>query len=379
MLTVRDLCKTYRGAAGVVTAVRGVSFTIERGQSFTLLGPSGCGKTTTLRCIAGLERADAGEIWIDGQLVNDAERGIHVPPYKRPLGMVFQSYAIWPHMTVYENVAYPLRVGKPRPREREVDARVMETLRLVKMEALAHRPAPQLSGGQQQRVALARALVPRPTLLLLDEPLSNLDAKLREQMRDELSTLVRNLGLATLYVTHDQSEALAMSQRIAVMDRGLVVQEGTPEEIYARPGHPFVAEFVGTANFFEGALTSPLVDGAAVVGTKGAPLECRWPGDPERVAAGMRVTVVVRPEDIEISRQAPAAGTNVSEATVEHVTYLGNALECRAISVWGPVCVRTHPAPKFRPGELVFVRIPPESCRVLLTSAAPWRKDVHDA
>ncbi|MGH8700970.1 MAG: ABC transporter ATP-binding protein, partial [Burkholderiales bacterium] len=208
MLIVRELRKTYRAAAGAVAAVRGVSFTVEQGQAFTLLGPSGCGKTTTLRCIAGLERAEGGEIRIDGQVVDSVERGIHVPPYERPLGMVFQSYAIWPHMSVYENVAYPLRVGRQPPGKSEIETRVMETLRLVKMEALAQRPAPQLSGGQQQRVALARALVSRPRLLLLDEPLSNLDAKLREQMRQELGALVRTLDVATLYVTHDQSEAL---------------------------------------------------------------------------------------------------------------------------------------------------------------------------
>ncbi|MGH7322394.1 MAG: ABC transporter ATP-binding protein [Candidatus Rokuibacteriota bacterium] len=361
MLVVRELHKTY----GVVAAVRGVSFAVEQGQTFTLLGPSGCGKTTTLRCIAGLERPDSGEIELDGRVVDSPTRGVHVAPYDRPIGMVFQSYAIWPHMSVFENVAYPLRTERPRLGKKRIEERVMEALRLVKMETLAKRPAPQLSGGQQQRVALARALVSKPRLLLLDEPLSNLDAKLREQMRHELSTLVTTLGIATLYVTHDQSEALAMSQRIAVMDRGVVVQEGTPEEVYSRPRHQFVAEFVGTANFFEGAIVSWPADGLVVVQAGDAMLVCRRPGGPERVSPGARVTVVVRPVDVEISREALSADANVSPAMVEDVTYLGSVLECRATAAWGPLCVRTHPAQKLRRDERVFVRIPPEACRVL--------------
>ncbi|MGH6887399.1 MAG: ABC transporter ATP-binding protein, partial [Geminicoccales bacterium] len=343
---------------------------VEQGQAFTLLGPSGCGKTTTLRCIAGLERADAGEIRLDGRIVDCPERGIHVPPYERPLGMVFQSYAIWPHMSVYENVAYPLRVGKRRPSERDVQARVMETLRLVKMEALARRPAPQLSGGQQQRVALARALVSRPALLLLDEPLSNLDAKLREQMRQELSALVRSLGTATLYVTHDQSEALAMSHRVAVMDRGAIVQEGEPEEIYARPQHLFVADFVGKANLFEGVVVSQSAAAAVLVQVGAALLTCGRPEGAKGLAAGSRITIVVRPEDVEISPQPSQHGPNAVAATVEEVAYLGSACECRASSAWGPLFLRTQPARRINPGERVFVSIRPESCRILEAPAA---------
>ncbi len=365
MLVVRELYKTYGTAAGAVAAVRGVSFSMEQGQTFTLLGPSGCGKTTTLRCIAGLERPEGGEISLDGQVVDSAEHGVHVAPYDRPIGMVFQSYAIWPHLSVFENVAYPLRTERPRLGKTRIEERVMAALRLVKMETLARRPAPQLSGGQQQRVALARALVSQPRLLLLDEPLSNLDAKLRDQMRQELSTLVATLGIATLYVTHDQSEALAMSHRIAVMDRGVIVQEGTPEEVYSRPGHEFVAEFVGTANLFGGAVASWPADGLVLVRTGDAMLACGRPGRAEPVSPGARVTVVVRPEDVEISREAPGADANVSPATIEEVTYLGSVLECRATSAWGPLCVRTHPAQKLRRAERVFVRIPPEVCRVL--------------
>ncbi|MGQ0547882.1 MAG: ABC transporter ATP-binding protein [Betaproteobacteria bacterium] len=377
MLAVRDLRKSFRAAAGEVGAVRRVSFAVEQGQSFTLLGPSGCGKTTTLRCIAGLERADAGEIRLDGEIVDCPERGIHVPPYERPLGMVFQSYAIWPHMSVYENVAYPLRVGKRRPGERDIEARVMETLRLVKMEALARRPAPQLSGGQQQRVALARALVSRPALLLLDEPLSNLDAKLREQMREELSGLVRRLGTATLYVTHDQSEALAMSHRVAVMDRGEIVQEGSPEEIYSRPGHPFVAEFVGKSNFLEGRIVSRPDAGMVVVQVGDAPLTCHLQQSEERHAPGSRVTVVVRPEDVEIGLQTPPDGANVLAATIEEVTYLGSARDCRASTAWGPLFVRTQPARKLSPGERVFVKIQPQACRILAAPPPSHDKEIR--
>ncbi|MGH8673566.1 MAG: ABC transporter ATP-binding protein, partial [Burkholderiales bacterium] len=338
---------------------------------FTLLGPSGCGKTTTLRCIAGLERAEGGEIRLDGQVVDSVEQGIHVPPYERPLGMVFQSYAIWPHMSVFENVAYPLRVARRPAGKGEIETRVMETLRLVKMEALAQRPAPQLSGGQQQRVALARALVSRPRLLLLDEPLSNLDAKLREQMRQELGALVRTLDVATLYVTHDQSEALAMSHRVAVMDRGAIVQEGTPEEIYARPRHPFVAEFVGTTNFIAGAIVSQPAAGVVVVEVGAARLTCDRAGCAQSLAPGSRATVVVRPEDIEVSAEAPAGGANVFAATVEEVTYLGAALDCRISTAWGPLSVRTQPARKLKPGQRVFVSIPPQACRILEAAPEP--------
>jgi len=371
MLIVRELRKTYGAEAGAVAAVRGVSFVIEQGQSFTLLGPSGCGKTTTLRCIAGLERPQGGEIHLDGRLVDSAARGVHVPPYERPIGMVFQSYAIWPHMSVFENVAYPLRVARRRLARGEIEARVMETLKLVKMDALAGRPAPQLSGGQQQRVALARALVSKPKLLLLDEPLSNLDAKLREEMRLELSALVRSLGTATLYVTHDQSEALAMSQRVAVMDRGAIVQEGSPEEIYAQPLHPFVAGFVGTANFFDGTIDSEPADGMVVVQVGAARLTCSLPAPAQRHAPGSSVTLMVRPEDIEIGPQAPADGANVFAATVEEVTYLGAALDCRTRTAWGPLAVRTQPARKLIPGAQVFVKIPPEACHILKASAEP--------
>ena len=239
--------------------IDGIGFEVKEGECYALLGPSGCGKTTTLRCVAGLERADAGVIRIGREVVSDPAAGVFVPVHRRPIGMVFQSYAIWPHLDVFENVAYPLRVQRPRVAKAEISDRVMDVLRLVNMEDFVRRPATRLSGGQQQRVALARAIVRRPALLLLDEPLSNLDARLRETMRKELADLISRIGVTAMFVTHDQSEAFSLAQRIAVMDRGHIVQEGTPRQIYGRPRTPFVARFLGSANVMPGRAESGVV------------------------------------------------------------------------------------------------------------------------
>src|SRR6478736_7679310 len=247
---------------GAVPAVRGVSFTVLHGEQLTLLGPSGCGKTTTLRAIAGLEKPVAGEIRIDGAPIYSAARDIHVPAEKRGLSMVFQSYAIWPHMTVFDNVAYGLRVrGEEAAAIRD---KVMRALALVQMQAFADRRASQLSGGQQQRVALARAFVFQPSVLLFDEPLSNLDAKLRADMRIELRELQHRLGITSVYVTHDLEEALAMSDRIVVMRDGLIAQVGTPGDIYNLPRNAFVADFVGSANLIRGRNRTDLAMGDTV-------------------------------------------------------------------------------------------------------------------
>jgi iron(III) transport system ATP-binding protein len=294
---------------GTVTAVDDFSLTVERGAFVTLLGPSGCGKTTTLRMVAGLERNDRGRISIGDRVVSDPARRIFVPPDRRQLGMVFQSYAIWPHMTVFDNVAYPLRI-RHRPAV-EVKDKVARALRLVEMEAYAARPAPALSGGQQQRVAIARALVFEPEVLLLDEPLSNLDARLRSQMGDEFRALQKRLGITTLYVTHDQEEAMALSDRVVVMQSGRILQNGTPQQVYERPADRAVASFFGTPNLLEAAVVSCAPDSEGlfrltVAGTG-------WNGfclAGEAYAAGEQAVVMVRPENILLAPPgtAPRAG-----------------------------------------------------------------------
>ena len=250
MIRVEALTKTFTANKDVVAAVDGIDFEVGAGEMVTLLGPSGCGKTTTLRCVAGLERSDSGRIVIGNQTMVDVAAGIFVPPNRRNLGMVFQSYAIWPHMTVLENVAYALEGQRMAKAERHRLA--MAALETVKLAHLADRPAPRLSGGQQQRVAIARAVVGKPQVLLFDEPLSNLDARLRMEMRGELRRIQKQIGLSSIYVTHDQSEALAVSDWIVVMKDGRVVERGRPLDIYRYPRHVFTAQFLGTTNLIAG-------------------------------------------------------------------------------------------------------------------------------
>jgi iron(III) transport system ATP-binding protein len=370
MLQVRDLHKRYVTERGQVLAVRGVSFEVRDGEFLTLLGPSGCGKTTTLRCVAGLETPDAGEIRIGDRLIFSGAAGVEVPIERRDIGLVFQSYAIWPHMTVYQNVAFPLRVSKPRPPAAELDARVHEALRQVQLEGLADRPVPQLSGGQQQRVALARALVRRPRLLLLDEPLSNLDARLRAQMRDEIVEVARRAGVAAVYVTHDQVEALAMSDRILVLLDGEVVQEGTPDAIYTAPRSRFVAEFVGASNLIEGEMVAASGELATVQTALGA-LTCQRS---DGLGPGERVFVCTRPEDVAVLRAPPADAANVLPAAVTRVTFLGDHRQCWVRAGRAILCARLPAQSDLRADEAVYLHLPPAR-----SLALPWTPDPQAA
>jgi iron(III) transport system ATP-binding protein len=283
---------------GATEVVSDLSLTVLPGEFVTLLGPSGCGKTSTLRMIAGLQHNSAGRVRIGDALVSDAHAGVFVPPEARHLGMVFQSYAIWPHMTVFDNVAYPLRVRR-QPRAR-IGEQVAAVLRLVDMQAYAQRPATALSGGQQQRVAIARALVAEPAVLLLDEPLSNLDAKLRTQMGAEFRSLQRRLGITTIYVTHDQEEAMALSDRIVLMEAGRIRQVGTPQELYRRPADRQVAAFFGTPNFIEARVL------ATRAGERGHRIEFEaelgrgWCTAPASARIGDVIQIVLRPEDLTL-------------------------------------------------------------------------------
>ena len=299
---------------GSVIAVDNISLTIEESEFFTILGPSGCGKTTTLRMIAGFYKPDKGKIYF-----NDKE--IHrLPPEKRNTGMVFQNYALWPHMTVSKNVAFGLEMRK-FPKE-EIGSRVKTALDLVDLEGLGDRTPDQLSGGQQQRVALARALVIEPDVLLLDEPLSNLDAKLRVEMRTEIKKLQKNLGITTIYVTHDQKEALSVSDRLAVMGKGKFEQVGKPLEIYTKPSNKFVASFIGLINLFNGTVSKIRKDNVWIRTNEGLDIIAN---PLERVKEGMKVLLAVRPEHVEVhSQDFVSSKGNLVKGIVESVEYLGD-------------------------------------------------------
>src|SRR5215475_5813555 len=301
MIKLTGLTKRYPGRSVTTNAVDGIDLEIPDGKLVTLLGPSGCGKTTTLRLIAGLERADRGVIEIGGQVVSDPANGVYVGAHRRPIGIVFQSYAIWPHMTVIDNVMFPLRVSKPQPKKPVARETAMQALDLVGLADLAGRPAPALSGGQQQRVALARALVREPKVLLLDEPLSNLDAGLRDRMRDEIRAVQQRLGITTVFVTHDQDEALAISDKVVVMSQGRIVKQGLPQEIYTFPRAEFTARFLGVSNTVSGTVRSVTAEVTEVDVAPG-PLRCRGG---EGLAAGDKVTVFLRPESFRLSRKQP--------------------------------------------------------------------------
>ena len=325
MVLIDHVSKTFPGGT---QAVKDESLQIMEGEVFTLLGPSGCGKTTTLRMVAGLESPETGSIYFKDRPIVVTDQRLFVPPNKRAVGMVFQSYAIWPHMTVEENVAYPLKLrGVPRGERQD---RVKTVLGLVGMDGLQKRQAPLLSGGQQQRVALARALVYEPEVLLLDEPFSNLDTKLREQMRLELKLLQRRLGITVLFVTHDQIEALSLSNRIAVMNFGEVQQVGTPHEMYEAPANPFVRDFLGKTVLLKGKVSATNEAGQVAVAVDGAP-NCVVFGRsylPDEVPMGEAVYMAMRPDDLGLSAaDSRAAPAGTVEGEVENLQFLGERTE----------------------------------------------------
>lgn len=364
MLRVEGLTRTFITGDGQVQAVHDVSFEVKAGEFFSLLGPSGCGKTTTLRCIAGLETPDSGEIWIDEKLVFSSKRGIMVPVHEREIGMVFQSYAVWPHMSVAQNVGYPLVHGRHRLSTAETKKRVKEILRLVQLENLEARPSSLLSGGQQQRVAVARALVAEPRLLLMDEPLSNLDAKLRVEMRQELRELFDRLTLTALYVTHDQEEALVLSHRMAVMHGGRVVQLGPPMDIYKEPANIFVAGFVGTTNLCEGKVVGNSREGElGLVATGFTELKCRVP---PQLRAGEQVSLMFRPEAVSLHTAVFESRANVFPGQVRAIVFTGNRIEYEIDVAQYHVRADTNPyvAP-LEKAQTVWLEIPSDRIRVL--------------
>ncbi len=367
-LRIQGLRKRF----GQVSAVDGLSLDIEEGEFFTLLGPSGCGKTTTLRMVGGLEKPDAGEIYLgERSLVSPGQR-IFVQPEKREMGMVFQSYALWPHMTVFENVAYPLKLRKARMQE--IHKKVMESLALVGLQGLEDRTAPALSGGQQQRVALARALVFSPRVLLLDEPLSNLDARLREEMRRELKALQRRIRVTVLFVTHDQIEGLSLSDRIAIMDRGKLEQVGSPEEVYYRPSTPLARDFLGKTFALPGRVSGVKEDRLQVDlhGITSSPL---WIGQSDlsfsgagNFTAGDEVMVAIRPEQIIIWGSAPDGKTNIVPATLEGVHFLGDRYEY-TVFLASETRVLISPASQaLKAGQKIFLELKSEGITL-------WRRE----
>jgi iron(III) transport system ATP-binding protein len=383
MLVVNGLVKTFDNAGrprratrvpARVLAVDGVSFEVQDGELFTLLGPSGCGKTTTLRCVAGLEKPDDGHIQLGDRVLFDTRTKINTPANRRRLGMVFQSYAIWPHMSVFDNAAFPITVlpRGHRPARVELRERVMRVLEVTDLASMAHRPATKLSGGQQQRLALARALVGEPDLMLLDEPLSNLDAKLREAMRFELKRLQRELGQTSIYVTHDQAEALAMSGRIAVLSEGRIVQVGKPREIYERPASEFVATFVGVTNLLRGTVAAidPANGSCCRVDTPELSAWGRMTGAELRV--GDEAVLSIRPESVHIDRSAddareprPSGARNRFTGEVSTRAFLGDSVDHMIAVGKQEFRNRSNPVQSIAPGTPVTLTIDHERVAVV--------------
>jgi iron(III) transport system ATP-binding protein len=367
VLQVENLTKLY--AAKDSGGIRDIGFEVAAGEFYTLLGPSGCGKTTTLRSVAGLEEPSGGRVTLEDRVIFDFAKGIFVPANERRLGMVFQSYAVWPHMSVYDNTAFPLRMARDkRWSKADIRPRVTRTLETMGLAALAGRSAAQLSGGQQQRLALARALVGEPRLLLLDEPLSNLDALLREQMRSELRRLQKEVGVTAVYVTHDQSEALALSDRIAIMHNGAIVQIGAPRQIYDQPRNAFVATFIGRSNLLPGKL----LDGdqqSVRIATALGPVLCKAPNSAAGRAPG---AALIRPEHVILKKpgdHAGAASVNRFRGRVVHLAFLGEATEC-VVRVGDISILARGLAGQYDAAEEVDVLFPPEQTSAIVDDEA---------
>ena len=364
VITATGLRKIFYDGGREVKAIDEVSFSVPAGKLFTLLGPSGCGKTTTLRCIAGLETPDGGAISIGGKIVFGEKQRVALPPNKRNIGMVFQSYAIWPHMTVFQNVYYPLKSkGLSRSEAKE---RVGNALEMVGLAELANRPAPKLSGGQQQRVALARALAGNPEVLLLDEPLSNLDAKLREEMRAGIRNLQKRTQITSLYVTHDQIEALTISDQIAVMNAGKIVEIGSPQDIYLHPKTRFAANFVGMTNIIPGQKKQEN-DGMCVVQAPFGEIVCRAN---ENASGTEKVLVLVRPESIQLSSSAPAGQKNTWPGELKEKTFLGDFLDCEISCDGFTWRAKIDPYTDLVEGAKVFLSVDPARCAVMALNEA---------
>ncbi len=354
-IRIKGVSKYYYAEGKTIKALDDVNLVIPANHIFTLLGPSGCGKTTLLRCIVGLEMPDTGEISIGEDVVWSKAKNISVPPEKRGLGMVFQTYAIWPHMNVFDNVAYPLQV---RNVPRDVIRKMVEkTLHFVQLEGFEKRPATKLSGGQQQRVALARALVAEPKVILFDEPLSNLDAKLREETRKELRAFLGKLQITAVYVTHDRVEALALSDSIAVMRAGQIIEVGAPKKIYFDADHRFVADFIGRANLVKATVRAE-EGGFTIVDSGLGAITCQH----RDVAIGSEATLCIRPEFIRIVRGEAAAAGNLVNGRIETLVFVGEAYEAEIRVGDELLLAKIDPEAQLNEGDAVSFTLDPAHC-----------------
>lgn len=376
MISVRGLTAKYRLGRETITALDGIDLDIAPGQVFVLLGPSGCGKTTLLRSLAGLEKPTTGHVDIDDTRLSDAATGLFVPPEDRPLAMVFQSYAMWPHMSVFDNVAFPLKAGRRRLAAHEVPDRVNEVLSLLGIDHLSTRSVTTLSGGQQQRVGLARAIALRPRVLLMDEPLSNLDFRLQVELRGQLRTLMHDLDLTTVHVTHNQAEALEMGDRIAVMDAGHIVQVGDPETIYHRPLDEHVARFVGDMNLIPGSVAR-WSDGTAQVLTKSGTF-LAMTADGASLPNGARCFLGIRPADLVVPAPESASPDTCLSATVTDRRFQGDRMVFGLKAGDATIEVSTHHSARLSIGTTVSVHIPPDSAIAIVPSPDD-RTNIHAA